>query len=185
MKRLLIVAALCLVFVPGALAQQSGANAPATKQDVEKFFQAFHMHHTLLRMAEAMSAPMHTMVHAEYLKDKEKCNYPPDFEARMDKILDEQMKSMPWDKLMQAIVPVYQRHFTKGDMAALTAFYSGPTGQKFIRETPALGAESMEVVMPIMLEQNKAMTQRIKEEMERAKKYSKNKSCTGESTEKH
>ena len=34
--------------------------------------------------------------------------------------------------MMQSMVPAYQKHFTKGDIDNLVAFYSSPTGEKVI-----------------------------------------------------
>jgi hypothetical protein len=183
MKHFLIILTLCFAFVPCALAQQPTANAPATKEDVEKYLHAVHMHQKLLQVAEAMAKPMHQMVHEQYLKEKDKCNLPPDFEARMDKILDESMKSMPWDRLIeQVMVPVYEKHFTKGDMDALVAFYSSPVGQKMWREMPKVMADSMKAMMPIMLKHNEEMSRRIHEEIQ---KDSAKKSCPGGSAQGH
>ena len=36
---------------------------------------------------------------------------------------------------MQAMVPAYQKHFTKGDIDNLVAFYSSPTGEEVIART--------------------------------------------------
>ena len=64
-----------------------------------------------------MIKPMHQMIHEQFMKDKDKL--PSDFEARMKKMMDDSMKSFPWDEMMQAMVPAYQKHFTKGDMDTL------------------------------------------------------------------
>lgn len=42
------------------------------------------------------------------------------------------------------MIPAYQKHLTKGDGHALTAFYSAATGQKILKEMPALTAEAMQ-----------------------------------------
>ncbi len=38
-------------------------------------------------------------------------------------------KTFPWDDFLESMVPVYQKHFPKGDVDTLMAFYSTPTGQ--------------------------------------------------------
>ena len=118
MKNFLILAALCFSFAIPAFSQQ-GADAPASKEDVEKYLQAVHSHEMMQQMAQAMSKPMHQMVHEQYLKDKDKL--PADFEDRLNKIMDNMMKQMPFDEMMAAMIPTYQKHFTTGDMEALTA----------------------------------------------------------------
>lgn len=185
MKRLLIAAALCLAFVGGATAQQSAADSPATKTDVERLLDVMHMHEMMLKMVDTMSGPMHEMIHKQYLEDKEKCKLPPDFEDRMNKLVDESMRSMPWEPMIQAVVPAYQKHFTAGDIDALIAFYSGPTGQKFLRETPAVTAETLQAIMPVIIQHNAAVMKRIKEEAARNKKESEQKPCPPKSAQKH
>jgi hypothetical protein len=115
------------------------------------------------QMVEAMSKPMHQTVHEQFMRDKDKL--PADFEVRMNKIMDDMMKDMPMDEMMDAMVPAYQKHFTKGDMDALTAFYSAPTGQKILRELPAIMSEAMETMMPMMRKNIEKMTGRVQQEM--------------------
>jgi hypothetical protein len=75
------------------------------------------------------------------------------------------MKSMPFDEMMQSMVPTYQKHFTKGDIDSLVAFYSSPVGQKLLREMPAIMGEAMEAMMPIMRQHMDAMNQRLQQEV--------------------
>jgi hypothetical protein len=114
-------------------------------------------------MVEAMSKRMHQMVHEQYLKDKDKL--PPDFEARMNKMTDDMLKTMPWDDMLDAMVPVYQKHFTKGDVDALVSFYSTPTGQKLIKELPEISAEAMQEMMPLLRKSIDSMNQRLQQEI--------------------
>jgi hypothetical protein len=111
-----------------------------------------------------MSKPLHQMVHEQYLKDKDKL--PADFEARMNKRLDEYFKDLPWDDILNSMVPVYQKHLTKGDMEALTAFYATSTGQKLLKEMPQILAESMQNVMPLMRKHIDTLNQRMQEDIQ-------------------
>jgi uncharacterized protein len=161
-NRFLVAAVLCVGFSWTGLAQ-TAADAPATKEDVEKYFEAVHSHDMMLKMMEAMAKPMHQLAHDQCEKDKDKL--PADCEARINKMMDDMWKQMPFDEMMQAMVPAYQKHFTKGDMDALVAFYSAPTGQKVLQELPAVMAEGMESMMPIMRESIDRMTERAREEV--------------------
>ena len=163
MKRFLVASLLFLLFSGNVPAQQAAADDPATKQDVERYLQAVHSHDMMKQMMEAMSKPMHQMVHDQFMKDKDKL--PADFETRMTKIIDDMMKDMPLDEMMQAMVPVYQKHFTKGDIDAFIVFYSSPTGQKMLREMPAITAEAMQSIMPVMRKYTDTMTARIQQEV--------------------
>ncbi|HEV2197378.1 MAG TPA: DUF2059 domain-containing protein [Candidatus Acidoferrum sp.] len=107
-----------------------------------------HSREMMAKIVDAMSAPMHKMLHEQFLKDKDKL--PPDFEERTAKMIDDGMKSFPWDEMLDSMVPVYQKHFTKGDVSVLIAFYGTPTGQKLLREMPAIMQEAMESMMPLM-----------------------------------
>lgn len=163
MKRVLAYTILCLALGSVVLAQQSPADAPATKEDIEKYLEVTHSRELMLQSIDAMAKPMHDMVHQQYLKDKDKL--PADFEARVNRVLDDMLRNMPWDEMMQAMVPIYQKHFTKGDLQAVTAFYSTPTGQKLLREMPALMADAMTVMMPAIQKHIADVGARVQEEM--------------------
>ena len=90
---------------------------------------------------EAMTKQMHQITHAQLEKQPK---FAADFEARMDKMMDDMVKDLPVDDLIQAMIPSYEKHLTKGDVDALTAFYSSPTGQKILKELPAIQADSMQ-----------------------------------------
>jgi hypothetical protein len=68
----------------------------------------------------------------------------------MTALTDDMFKNVPWDDMMQAMIPAYQKHLTKGDIDNLVAFYSSPTGEKLIREMPVIMDDAMQDVMPVM-----------------------------------
>ncbi|HYL86396.1 MAG TPA: DUF2059 domain-containing protein [Candidatus Angelobacter sp.] len=163
MKRILLTSLLCLVIGIPCFAQQSPSDAPATKVDIQKYLDAMHSREMMTKMVDAMSKPLHQMLHEQYLRDRDKL--PADFEERMNKVLDDYLTKFPWDEMLDAMVPVYQKHFTKGDVDALLVFYSSPTGQKMIRELPAISAESMQVVMPLVQKQMASITEHVQQEV--------------------
>lgn len=167
MKRFFAVIAFCSVCACFGFAQASD-DAPASKEDIEKYLQAVHVHEMMTQMIVAMTKPMHQMVHEQCVKDKE--SLPADCEARMNKMMDEMMRKMPLDEMIQATIPTYQKHFTRGDIETLTAFYSGPTGQKVLREMPSIMAESMESVMPIMRKNIDSMSDQVQRQVAQMKK---------------
>jgi hypothetical protein len=141
MKRPALVLLACLLFASISFAQQNDANAPASKADVERFLDAMHTRDMTKSMMNAMTVQMHKMVHEQVLKQP---NLPADSEERLNKLTDSVYKEMPVDELIDVMIPVYQKHFTKGDMDALVAFYSSPTGEKMVKEMPAIMSESMQ-----------------------------------------
>ncbi|HEY1799951.1 MAG TPA: hypothetical protein VGG46_03365, partial [Terriglobales bacterium] len=116
MKRFLVAAIVCCAFGLSCVAQTT-ADSPASKEDVERYLQAIHSHDMMSKMADAMSRPMHQMVHDEYMKNQDRL--PANFEAQTNQRVDGMMKDMPWDAMMEAMVPAYQKHFTRGDVDAL------------------------------------------------------------------
>jgi uncharacterized protein len=163
MKRFLIAITLCVAFCSAALAQQTDPDAPASAADIQTYLETMHSHDMMKQMMQAMSKPTHQMVHEHYLKSKD--TLPADFESQMNKITDDTLAAMPMDEMMQAMVPVYQRHLSKRNVDDLIAFYSSPTGQKMLKEMPGIMAEAMQIVMPMMTKQMDAMKQHIDEQV--------------------
>lgn len=173
MKRIALFLLLCAALAGNVLAQDTDST-PATKEDVARYFDAVHSRKTVDQMMDIMSKSIRQMMHDQYLKNKDKL--PPDFEERTNKHVDEMFKNMPWDEMMQAMLPVYQRHFTKGDIDSLVAFYSSPTGQKLLNELPGIMGESMQAMMPIMERYMETVKQQVNQEFAQALKNSDKKS---------
>jgi hypothetical protein len=169
MKRFAFAVLVCLLFTSISFAQQSAADAPASKQDIEKYLDTMHARDMMKSTMAAMTKQMHQMTHAQLEKQP---NLPPDFEARMDKMMDDMIKDFPVDELIQAMVPAYQKHLTKGDVDALTAFYSSPTGQKVLKEMPAMTADAMQAASGIIQKMMAQMQDRVQSEMAQAQKES-------------
>jgi hypothetical protein len=117
-----------------------------------------------------MSKQLRQMTHDQYLKDKDKL--PPGFEDQVNKSVETMFKNMPWDDMMQAMMPAYQKHFTRGDIQSLMAFYSSPTGQKMLRELPAIMGESMQAMTPIVEKYMESVKQQVDDEFAQALKQS-------------
>lgn len=167
MRSVLLSVVLCLGLVPVAFAQND-LSAPATREDIEHYLNVIHSQQMAQQMVAAMAGPMHKMVHDQYLKNQDKL--PADFEQREMKVLDEMFQNMPLDEMMQAMIPVYQKHFTKGDVDALIAFYSSPTGQKMLHELPSIMSEAMESMTPLMEKYMETVKLRIQDEFAEALK---------------
>jgi uncharacterized protein len=163
MRTVLCILICTLAMATAGVGQTVDDQTPATREDVERYLQAIHSHDMMKQMVRAMSAPMHKLIHEQFEKDKDKL--PADFEARMQKFMDDSLNEMPFDEMMQAMIPAYQKHFSKGDINSLVAFYGSPTGQKVLRELPAIMAEAMEAMTPIMRKQMDAMNDRMQKEV--------------------
>jgi hypothetical protein len=166
MKHIFILAGLCLglglTLAAPSSAQDSDAD-PATRDQVEIYLRTVHSHDVMQRMLEAMLKPMHQIYHDQFAKDGKKL--PPEFETRFNKMMDDLIKGMPMDEMTQAMVPAYQKHFTKGDIENLTAFYASPTGQKVLQEMPEVTGESMQAAVPLITKYMEGWKDRMQKEM--------------------
>ena len=171
MKRSIILFAICVGLALNVTAQQTGNDAPASREDVERYMQVAHASDMNKQIMQAMSKSMNDIIHQQAVSQP---NLPPDFEAHMEAIIDDMLKNMPLDDMLQAMVPIYQKHFTHADIETLTAFYSTQTGQKLLHELPAITGELMQAMMPIMQTQMQAMQQRIRQEIAQSRKSVKN-----------
>ena len=163
MKRVAITAVLCFAFCLTGVAQQNAADAPASKEDVQRYLDAIHSHDMMKQMIDVMSKPMHQMIHEQFLKNQDKL--PPDFEDRMNKFLDAAWSQTYLDEIMEAMIPAYEKHFTKSDIDALISFYSSPTGQKMLHEMPAVMADSMQAAMPVIQKQVEKIQEQVQEQV--------------------
>jgi len=163
MRRIALPLLLLLVCSTGISAQQNPADALASKEDVQKYLDVMHSREMLDKTLDQMLKVQRQMIHEQYLKDKNKL--PADFEERMNSFLEETLKSFPWQQVLDSMVPVYQKHFSKGDLQALSDFYSSPVGQEVIRELPAISAEAMQEMMPLMQKQMAEMTGRLQKQI--------------------
>ena len=148
MKRVWGSLTLVLVLACVGWAQNAPADAPADKEDVQKLFAALHLSEMMQNVMTASMQQQKQMTH-DALKKKMPSMTEEDFK-RMDTFMDEFVKSIDLNGMLDDMIPVYQRHLSKQDVTAMLAFYNTPTGQKLLREQPAMMAEGMQAMQPRM-----------------------------------
>jgi uncharacterized protein len=173
-KHLCISLAILLLGAITAFAQQPTpfpGDAPAAKEDVQHLFEVMQIRQQMSQVMDAMMKQQSTMLH-ETLKKR----YPQTSAekiAQADRLLAETMKDMPMDAILDDMIPIYQRHFSKSDIDAMSTFYASPTGQKMMREMPALTTEAMQASYGRMQKQMDAMMKQaeqiVKEDQEKPK----------------
>ena len=151
MKRWLAVI-LCLAFLPAAAAFAQQPGDPATKEDVQKFFDLQNSRKRLDSIMAAVTQQISAL--SESNVQKSLPNATPEQKAQMNAFMngriDKLFQSLPFDDMLQATMPVYQRHFTHGEMQELIRFNSSPVGKKVLAETPAIMTESMQAMTPLI-----------------------------------
>jgi hypothetical protein len=158
MKRALLV--FLLLALP-ALAQTAPSDAPATKEDVQKLFDVMHVKQEMRLTLDSVMKQQRSIMH-ETLKSEDP-DLSDDRLASYDQAMDAMLKDMPIEGMLDDMVPIYQKHFNKADIAAMTDFYASPTGQKALHEMPALTTESMQASYGRMQKQMNAAMQKVKQ----------------------
>ena len=121
-------------------------DVPATCEDVLKLFDVMKIHEQMTSVMTTIAAQQRAMMqegmrkHFPQISDAEL--------ARLDKFTTDTMKDMPIDGMLDDMIPVYQKHLSKGDVQAMSASSASPTGQKLLHEMPAMTAESMQAAGP-------------------------------------
>ena len=145
MKKLAILLTLCFALaVPAFLTAQQPPTPPDVpdKADVLKFLDLMHARAQMVHVLDGMAKQMRLGAEQGF-----KQNVPdatPEQLAKVDQLFDGIFKELPVDEIVDAVIPIYQKHLTKTDLAAITSFYSSPAGQKVLKEMPAITSEAME-----------------------------------------
>lgn len=126
-----------------ALAQTQSAPAAPSREDVLKFLDLLRVKAQLAQYFEGVGKQ--AKLGAEEGFKQRVPNATPAQLAEVDKFAESLFKDMPVDEMLDAMVPIYQKHLTKEDMAGILAFYSSPVGQKLQREQTAMMQEGMQV----------------------------------------
>ncbi len=113
-----------------------------TRDEVLKFLDLMHSRQQMTLIINGMAAQFKG--EAEEGFKKKVPNATPEQLAKVDALFGDLFKSLPVDEMIEAIVPIYQKHLTKSDLTAATAFYSSPAGQRILKEMPAISSEAMQ-----------------------------------------
>jgi uncharacterized protein len=171
--RIQIALVLCLLApaIHAAQNQVPAADQPATDADVERYFEAAHVRDTTQRTLAAMTAQMQQIVHNQVLDTP---GLPAGAEQKIEKHLELMNKNMAsvQDEMLKVMVAVYEKHYTKGDIDAMIAFYSSPTGQKMIQEQPAITAESLQASSGIIKKLMDEARQQISDDIDEMRQNS-------------
>ncbi|SRR5581483_4142304 len=160
MRTLLILA---LMAAP-CFAQDAPADTPATREDVLQLFNVMQVNQQMRAIIDSMMKQQKDLVH-ETARRKNPNVTQQELE-RFDRMMDETVKDIPLEGLLDDMVPVYQKHLSKVDVAAMSSFYSSPTGQKLLREMPAMTSEAMQAAFGRLQKQMETMQDRIDKAMQ-------------------
>jgi uncharacterized protein len=159
MKTVWAVIVLVVLGASTLLAQAAPSDVPASKDDILKLFEVMQIRQQMRVVMQAVSEQQIAMVRDTARKRNPKIT---DREiGRLGDFMRELMKDFPVDELLDDMIPVYQKHLTKIDVGAMSAFYSSPTGQKLLRDMPAMTSESMQAAQGRMEKQMDIIMERV------------------------
>jgi hypothetical protein len=161
MKKSILRFCFVVIFAATVFAQQATvANTVPSKDDVMQFLELMKIRDRMVQMVEGMKKGMKAGAEAGFKTKLPSAT--PEQLARFDLVTETVFKDFPIDEMIDAMVPIYQKHLTKGDLDAVIAFYSSAVGQKLLKEQPAMMAEGMQVGQDIMLRKLPDMQERLK-----------------------
>jgi hypothetical protein len=131
--------------IPRLVAQ---SDAPSSRDDIMILFAVMKVHDQTRLVMESVATQQRAMMH-----DGLRRRYPQisDAEiARLDQATLDIMRDVSVDDMLNDMIPIYQKHLSKKDVDAMSAFYASDTGQKLLREMPAMTTESMRATAPRM-----------------------------------
>jgi hypothetical protein len=82
-------------------------------------------------------------------------------------MVEDAMGDIPLDEMIEAMVPIYQRHLTKYDLDEIIRFYSSPVGQKLLHEQPQMLQEGMQAGIQVQQKRAAQIREKIDARIEK------------------
>lgn len=159
---LLLVACVC------SLAPAQTAEQPASADDVARLMNALHVRKQMEEMQKTILAQIKPMLES-MVKEQLKGMTPQQRQQVQvilaDSIADS-LTSYPVEEMIADITPIYQKYLNRADVDAMIAFYSSPTGQKFLQNQPQILGDFMTAMMPKIQRRVQSSTERMQKRIE-------------------
>jgi uncharacterized protein len=146
MKSRTAIVSLLIGMLVSPLCAQTAADSPATRDEILALFNLMHVREQVKPAMEFVARQQRAIIHDNLKRQTPRIS--PENLAKLDQFTADIMKELPVDGMLEDMIPVYQKHLTRSDVDAMSAFYSSPTGQKLLREMPAMTTESMQAASP-------------------------------------
>jgi uncharacterized protein len=161
MKKVISCLFLVVTFAAATFAQQTAVvNAAPSKDDVLRVLDLMRVRAGMVQMVDGMKAAMKKGAEEGFRRKLPAAT--PEQLAKCNAVTDVVFKDFPIDEMVDAMVPIYQKHLTKSDLDAIIGFYSSPVGQRLLKEQPAMMAEAMQAGQDIMLRKLPDIEERLK-----------------------
>ena len=146
-------------FSAEAVAQTSASNSePASREDVQNLFAILKLDRMMQVTMSAAAEQMKTNL-PELMK-QQNIEIP---KEQLDAMAEDIFHDYPMQAVLDSMIPVYQKHLNKVDVANILAFYQTATGQKMLNEMPEMSKEAMQAANPVMRQWMSTMMQRMQD----------------------
>lgn len=139
---------------PGAAAAPAPPANPATPEQIREYFQIVHLDQTIHAVMEQMLKASRAQA-PPYLPDV---------------VWEDMTKTFASYDLLAEMIPIYQRHLSREDMASILAFYRTEGGRHLVAAQPAMVAEAQAVFPTVGHRLGQEVAARHMEEIQAAKK---------------
>lgn len=178
MAKILMVCA-CNAIFASCLVAQAPTPAPlpqdqqASREQIARLFEVMRLRQQMESMMKSLPAVMQQQIQTTSKELTEKLGGPSltaqqqEAISKMTQRVMEKTASMyPVEEMIADCMGVYQRHVSRDDADAVTAFYSSPVGQRLLDAQPSIMQEYMPIVMGRMQEKTKALTDEIAKDIQ-------------------
>jgi len=142
-----------------AVAQISTASTePASREDVQNLFAVLNLDRMMKVTMQAAAEQVKTNL-PEIMK-QQNIEIPKD---QLDSMTEDMFHDYPMKEVLDSMVPVYQKHLNRTDVANILAFYKSLTGQKMLNEMPEMSKEAMQAANPVMKQWMSSLMQRMQD----------------------
>ncbi len=156
---------------------QSSTIAPedqATRVQIGNLFEVMHLRQQFESTLDTMTALARQQMDAQLKEISEKtgAQLTPEQQEAVRKVtgrfMEKATHAVTADDMIDDMTAIYQRHFTRADIAAAIDFYSSPAGQHLLAEQPAIMREYMPVVMKRVNDRMQSLLDEMKSDMAEA-----------------
>ena len=160
---------LCVLLVPvTTYAQEPPAGAPS-RQQILNLFDSIQLRRTMEASQEvAMQSAVNTI---QQMIRQRGVTLDPAMQVQMDTLMKGVMEDvravLSIDDMLEAVIPIYQRHFTVDDVNAIIAFQNSPVGKKMTSLQPVMMQESVQALTPLQQRAVPELMKRMNDRMEK------------------
>jgi hypothetical protein len=168
LKKLGLIVFLVAALTVPAFAQQPPVASAArpTRQEILNLFDAIQLKRTLSSSQE-MAMKNAVSVAQQMFQQSAGADNKAQMDEMLKGVMEDVRRAFSIDEMVEAVIPIYQRHFTSADIDAFLAFQNSPVGKKMTDLQPVMMKESSEAVTAI---QQRALPELMKKLDERVRK---------------